>query len=269
MNQIQNDLSRNKLNLLTIHGGRKNQSDANWNNPTETNQYQWEVTEAFVVPQMNKGRVVVKPDIGIASISDILPKFFDKAALSQDFLTHDKVEIKTSRIVPICLAAKNSDLSGMTMRGAGWGLEYQEKPENNPRNPEFSSCMTSELSPKVEHRFQNCDMQKIQANDWECRKDSAPDDYPVDECRNYFNKAEWTEYRDKLQHRFRLSKKKFDKLFRRDIMYVPNGITTTNCTRLDWTEWPYGWCELPGSTDANFKWGICSPSCSEDLMKVM
>ena len=112
-------------------------------------------------------------------------------------------------------------------------------------------------------------MQKIQANDWECRTDRAPDDYPFNQCRNYFNKAEWTDYRSKLLHRFRLTKKKFDKLFRRDIMYVPNGITTINCTRLDWTQWPHGWCELPGSTAASFKWGICSSSCSKDLMKVI
>jgi len=271
VNQIQNDLSRNKLNLLTIHAGRKNQSDANWNDPTETNQYQWEVTDARVIPQMKMGQVTTRPDIGIASISDILPKFFDKDALSKDFRTLDREEIKSSRIVPICLAAENSDFSGKTLKGAGWGWEYQEKPENenNPRNPAYSSCMTTELSLKVEHRFKNCDMQKIQANDWECRKDRAPDDYPVNECRNYFNKAEWTDYRSKLLHRFRLTKKKFDKLFRRDIMYVPNGITTINCTRLDWTQWPHGWCELPGSTAASFKWGICSSSCSKDLMKVI
>ena len=121
MTQIQNDLSRNKLNLLTIHAGRKNQSDTNWNDLTEANQYQWQATEAFVIPQMKMGQVTTRPDIGIALISDFLPKFFDKVALSKDFRTLDREEIKSSRIVPICLAAENSDLSGKTLKGAGWG----------------------------------------------------------------------------------------------------------------------------------------------------
>ena len=110
-------------------------------------------------------------------------------------------------------------------------------------------------------------MQKIKANDWECRTDRHPNGYPFAKCRDYFNKRQWTDYR--TRQRFKLSRKKFDELFRRDIMYVPDGSTTINCTRLHWTDWPYGWCELPKSTDVDFKWGICSSSCSRQLMKVI
>ena len=250
-----------------IYAGRKNQSSANWDNLGEDNQYRWEVSEAFVIPE-TQGNHLKQSDIGIASISEMRPKFFDKNALKKDFNTLTREEIKSSRIVPICLAQKNSDLFGRTLKGAGWGREYHELPQNNPRDPDFSSCMTSELSNR-QYRFKNCDMQKIRANNWECRKDRAPPGYPFAKCRDYFNKDGWKDYKNKLQHRFRLSKKKFDKLFRRDIMYIPSGSTTINCTRLDWTQWPHGWCELPGSTDANFKWGICSSSCSKDLMKVI
>ena len=269
MNQIQNDPGNNNINLLTIHAGRQNQSSVNWNIPPigVNDHYQWEVYGAFIMPQM-KGRVKSEADIGIVSIR-VTESFFDQDVLKRDFFTLHRGQIERSRIVPICLARENSDLSGRTLKGAGWGWEYQEKQQfgiTNPRNPEYSSCMTSELSFR-EYRFKNCDMQKIKANDWECRTDTFPNGYPVAKCRDYFDKTQWTAYR--TRQRFKLSRKEFDKLFRRDIMYVPDGSTTINCTRLAWTDWPYGWCELPESTDVDFKWGICSSSCSTHLMKVM
>ena len=273
VSQIQDDPSNNKLNRLTIYGGRKNQSDANWNNRGELGHYRWQVSHAYIMQNPH----LPDTDIGIASIAESLPenlKLFDQGALLLDFRSRRRNQIKTSRIIPICLAKEKSDLSGKTLKGAAWGLEYEELRENNPRNPEYSSCMTSELSLR-EYRFQNCDMQKIKANDWECRTDQAPNGYPVAECEDYFNEALWADY--KIKQRFAISQKKLDKLYRRDIMYVKNSTTDDpiTCIRVtgelepNWRNWRHGWCELPGSTSTNFKWGICSPSCSIQLMKVI
>ena len=111
-------------------------------------------------------------------------------------------------------------------------------------------------------------MQKIKVNNWECRRDIEPKGYPVAKCEDYFNKAKWTYHTN--QQNFHLSTKKFDKIFRRDIMYVWNGAgNTITCIRPNWRNWPHGWCELPKSTPGDLKWGICSPSCSINLMKVI
>ena len=49
VSQIQNDPSNNRLNILTIYGGRKNQSDANWNNRGELGHYRWQVSHAYIM----------------------------------------------------------------------------------------------------------------------------------------------------------------------------------------------------------------------------
>ena len=83
------------------------------------------------MPQMN-GRVKDEADIGIVSIR-VTESFFDQFLLARDFFTLNREQIERSRIVPICLARENSDLSGKTLKGAGWGWEYQEN--NNSVSP--------------------------------------------------------------------------------------------------------------------------------------
>ena len=198
MSQIQDDPSNNKLNRLTIYGGRKNQSEANWDNRGELGHYRWEASHAHIMQNPH----LPDTDIGIASIAKSLPenlKFFDRGALLLDFRSRNRNRIKTSRIIPICLAKEKSDFSGETLKGAAWGLEYEELRENNPRNPEYSTCMTSELSYPRENRFQDCDMKKIQANNWECRTDHPPDGYQVEKCKVYSKEAHGTALRNKLR----------------------------------------------------------------------
>ena len=273
MNEIQDDPLHDKVNKITIYAGRKNQSREYRDNPSERGRYHWEASGAFVIPRM-KGPHFEQADIGIVEIEDTPDKtqeFFDQYVLYRDFGSPDKEEIKNSRIIPICLASEHSDLSGKTLKGAGWGIEYQEKRENNPRNPEYSTCMTSELSYPRENRFQNCDMRKIQANNWECRTDHPPPGYQAEKCKVYAREARGTALRNKF--RLKLSTKEFSDLFKIDIMYVKkrNGSSIT-CIGTDWNTgryWEHGWCELPKSYPGEeFRWGICSPSCSRDLMRV-
>ena len=257
------------MNKLTIHAGRKNQSQGNWNNLAELNQYHWGVSEAFAMPRIWASNSE-QADIGIAKIPGT-PGFFDKTTLFDDFTSRSKEVLYTSRIVPICLARENSKLSGQTLRGAGWGIEYQEARENNPRNPEYSSCMTSELSYR-ENRFRNCDMEKIKANNWECRTDQPPTRYPATECETLTKTAYDRAFQNKLSNIFSL--KKLKKIFTSSIMYVtkPDG-TKITCIGPDWTHWKYGWCELkehsPPYPSTFHRWGVCSRSCSRGLMRVI
>ena len=70
VSQIQNDPSNNRLNMLTIYGGRKNQSDANWNNRGELGHYRWQVSHAYIMQNPH----LPDTDIGIASIAQSLPE---------------------------------------------------------------------------------------------------------------------------------------------------------------------------------------------------
>ena len=73
-------------------------------------------------------------------------------------------------ILPICLAAKNSDLNNEKIMGVGWGLIYDESPESDStEDPYYSSCMTNEAGPD-EWIFNHCDMQFIKNNNWSCEK---------------------------------------------------------------------------------------------------
>ena len=187
-NQIQLDIVSGIMNKVTIHGGRMNQSSDNWFNPDESGHYQWEVSAAYVMP-IHQNLVFEYEDIGIALINDLHPNnrfFFDKDALYSDFKFGTKQQVRDARVIPLCLASENSEITGKTLTGAGWGKEYNEQELKDPRDPDYSSCMTSEKSLR-EYRFQNCDMKKIKDNNFECRTDKPP---PRDKkCKLYIKKA--------------------------------------------------------------------------------
>ena len=266
-NQIKININSGEMNQITIHGGSMDQSTSYRPNP-ESLQYRWKVSEAYVMPIWHDKEFRYE-DIGIALINDLSPNkklFFDKDALYSDFKFGTKQQVRDAKVIPLCLASEGSHLVGRTLTGAGWGSEYNEVEEKTPRDPTYSSCMTSEKSFR-EYRFQNCDMKKIKANNWQCRTDKSP---PRDKkCKQYIKKA----FKKIRQNIKKLIMEPIDivKLLTRDIFYFEekNG-DLIKCVRLDWThETYYGWCELPKlQNPKTTPWGICSPSCGIDMMKV-
>ena len=267
-NQIQLDIVSGIMNKVTIHGGRMNQSSDNWFNPDASGHYRWEVSAAYVMP-IHQNLVFEYEDIGIALINDLHPNnrfFFDKDALYSDFKFGTKQQVRDARVIPLCLASENSEITGKTLTGAGWGKEYNEQELKDPRDPDYSSCMTSEKSLR-EYRFQNCDMKKIKDNNFECRTDKPP---PRDKkCKQYIKKA-FKKIRENIK-KLKMQPIDMVRLSTRDVFYFEekNG-DVVKCVRLDWTlEKYHGWCELLKLPhEDTIPWGICSPSCSTDMMKV-
>ena len=97
MDQIQRE--HPNINKITIHGGRKNQSSENWNNPTELDQYHWDVSEAYIMYISDDLRID-KEDIGIA----IVPKW--KGFFDRNYLSIDRQNVLHAKIVPIRLGKK-------------------------------------------------------------------------------------------------------------------------------------------------------------------
>ena len=149
-----------KYNEVTVHGGSKDVENFSF-------QKTWTIDEAYTVtdPWYTS---VLSADIGILVLSSKRSKqdlFFDRALLM------DKNELGRAMVVPICLTSvDNANIQGKTLRGVGWGIQYDESPEKEPghlRKTIYSSCMTSAASPFFS-RYQNCDMEKIEQNGWLC-----------------------------------------------------------------------------------------------------
>ena len=267
-NQIKVNINSGEMNQITIHGGHMDQSSAFRPKADDSDLYRWEVSEAHVMPIWHDNEFRYE-DIGIALINDLSPNnklFFDKDALYSDFKFGTKQQVRDARVIPLCLASEGSHLVGRTLTGAGWGSEYNEVEEKTPRDPTYSSCMTSEKSFR-EYRFQNCDMKKIKDNAFECRTDKPP---PRDKkCKQYIKKA-FKKIRENIRNLI-LEPIDIVRLLTRDVFYFEekNG-DVVKCVRLDWTHQKYhGWCELPKlPLEDTIPWGICSPSCSTNTMKV-
>ena len=224
----------------------------------------WRIVSAYV---MKGPRDTFKGshDIGMAITSDSTP-----------FFNHDQLKDTTrnflyyAKVVPICLAAKDTNIDKENMRGVGWGRRYSETPEpteiNPTRNPIYSSCMTNEVG-EEEWKFKGCDLEMIKNSDWYCyqigqvKTPKYPSNYPesqYDKCRQYFTDA-----------RKNLNKDDQDRMDKVDKIYVTNANEKENhekvCYRHEYFN-HMGWCKVQGpNPDA---WGFCSPSCKHDIMKV-
>ena len=259
---------RPQENEIRIYGGRKYQSYADQNN------LPWGASEAYILASISKNIFFLREDIGIALIPDAFPndqRFFDKKALL------NQNSLRNADIVPICLGHLGMDLTGKTLTGAGWGLQYEEVPAVQPRDPLYSSCMTSELSLKIESRFRNCDMESIKANDYECRYDRPPIEMEEMQCKKYITKARRSmkKYLKKLVLPETFGEFGAINTLESIIVYITkkNGeeIACMGTGKDGWWRkaWKYGWCTLPKLLNENKKkWGVCSHSCSRELMKV-
>ena len=259
---------RERENEINIYVGRYS------NDPDESGQLNWihwKASGAYAMPLWKNLRFD-REDIGIALIpSKTSPddRFFNKKELL------NPNSLRNAGVVPICLGRQGIDIHGKTLKGAGYGQQYQEVPVVKPRNPLYSSCMSSELSLR-ESRFRNCDMAQIKANNYECSTEHPPDE--MEECKKYFTKAHTSmrTYLEKLTN----SEKDAIVPLENIIFYIrkksPSRFENDQIVCMGTGEdgwWqkslPYGWCLLPQlPNEKQQNWGVCSSSCSKSLMKV-
>ena len=187
---------------------------------------------------------------------------FDKDKLKTLYLSGRYQEIGKPPILPICLAAKNTNIDKEKIFGVGWGSMYDLTPLS--KDPYYSSCMTNQAGPK-DWTFEPCDMDFIKTNNWACEKKGVPSTTSYNakvfsECRNYFAKA-----------RRILDKKEIEFLDNVDKIYIqyqkdPNqGFLTCYNEKQLFTN---GWCQIHDEIRSEKAWGFCSPSCEESLLKV-
>ena len=262
--------SRNQItpgfNDVTIYGGHKNRVEVKKSKNAENI---FKAVHAFIKggPSSSYPLIDTKEDIGLL-VSDRAMFNADKLKLTQP-LPFDRPPI-----IPICLAAENSDYNHEKVVGVGWGLLYKESPvRTNNQDPIYSSCMSNEVGPD-KWAFEPCDMNwlkkeirvqnVVKKRRWACDKNRYPDEVERDivKCNNYFLHAK------RILDKSQISvMEKIDKIY----IHVKkinkpidlNAPIITCYNKKQFTE--NGWCELQRSSVA---WGFCSPSCDEDLLKV-
>ena len=195
----------------------------------------------------------------------------DLAVLITDRPLFDMEKLKNAQyfdrppIVPICLAAENSDINNEKLFGVGWGLIYDKTSVKKDKDPYYTSCMTNEVGPK-DWTFQPCDMSFVKNNNWACAKKSIPlgktglNKKDWRKCRKYFAKARRD--LDELQI------KALDDV---DKIYIhsqndPNAPFLTCYNEKQFSE--NGWCEVHQELTSTTAWGFCSPSCADKFLQV-
>ena len=257
---------RPRSNEIYIYGGRRFQSfsDTSRPNPQEFGKYRWKAYKAYAMPLKN-GHFHPE-DIGII----IIPEphlFFDKTGLS------NKNTLRRAKVVPICLGRKNLDLNGIILTGAGYGNQYYEFPPPEPpwRAPLYSSCMASEQSLKAS-RFRHCDMRSLRVQEgYKCRTTRPTGMQEDKKCEEY-----WAMARDSGKNyleELSVPIPDREKMLKNSIVKVKdkNGGEVV-CIEANYEDFDYGWCpliSLPEEVQKGIQpWGVCSPSCSKDLMNV-
>ena len=249
---------------------------------TELDHSTWKLNWNIDFAYIKDKRFRLAHDIGILELGrQRTDLFFDHATLMND------VELQNAKIVPICLGASNLHTkidSNTEIRQLGWGNAYEESPLEEDtggiRDPEYSSCMTTQASPDT-WRFQNCDMKKS-AISGVCKKNQNPPEYDIDKvrrCKEYFDKA--YKVNDPHHPGKTLSETRLKDMDFIYVVNIENGKAEKekcfNPTLLS----NFGWCFLSDFKEkhdtryAKHKqlkggeaWGICSPSCNEEYTEV-
>ena len=241
-----------KYNEMKIYGGHMNidelQSDEN-----RENHFIISYAYAKDIDLKNLKDPFVKSDIAIL--------ISNKGLFDHDSLKVTKPLDRPS-MVPICLAAVDTNLIKKEINGVGWGLIYDESPKR-PQNPYYSSCMTNEVGPE-DWRFEHCNWEQLKENQMSCRKDKYPDDVENNDliCKRAF---------------YELKKQKVVTEIGNMDWIDKIHIHTNDPDKPRWICYnekhlvEKGWCEVLGHDPIkrNGKgWGFCSPSCKDDLLKV-
>ena len=246
------------MNYIEVMGG-SNHLSVMTDNPNY--RYRWTIDFGYIMSSDP-----FEDDFGILEITDEV--FFNTSTLM------DPSALPNARIVPICLGAIGTDIKNKDVQSAGWGRMYDEAPKSNPRNPEFSSCMTTQASPK-NWKFQNCDMQRMKrGNNFKCDKTNPPPGYQQEQletCRRLFMIPDSEHGKAALTKITKEKIKNVEKVYHMDMQDTTKLLTCVNPKILQ----TFGWCYLKDypekHEDKNWSgeaWGICSPSCDSKLMKV-
>ena len=196
----------------------------------------------------------------------------DLAILISDKLLFDEEKLKDygpldrPSMLPICLAAMDTNFDNERVMGVGWGKMYDEAPKN-VKNPYYSTCMTNEVGPE-EWRFEHCEQNELNT-DGSCEKKNRPRD--VLENKEICEKA-FTEVTRLSVETLVASMDMVDKILisSKD----PNEPELTCYNERLFQE--KGWCRVLhyktrrhlGKIAYRKQWGFCSPGCKNDKWKV-
>ena len=254
------------FNQIIIYGGhtdyKESQSDRNVKN-TFRIPYVY-IMDGAIDSSTDKWKG--KHDIGML-ITEI--PLFDKKKLKE---LKESTSLDRPPILPICLAAKASNLNNEKIMGVGWGLTYEESPSSDfTKEPFYSTCMTNEVGPD-KWVFEHCDIQFLKNNNWACEKKKYPNLIKKnrDLCKKLFDEARKIYDNSKIEFMDKVDKIHLYKQEDPDapIQNKKNPFLTCYNEKHFLDE---GWCKVHGdSTHSNSEaWGFCSPSCKENLMKVL
>ena len=251
------------FNDITIYGGHKNLDELKDRQNTQ-NTF---VTQYALI----KNGPSSESPYQIESKDDIALLVSDRILFDKNILKNTQ-PLDTPPIIPICLAAEDTDLSNEKIMGVGWGLVYDESPTRTKnKDPYDSSCMTNEVGPE-KWAFERCDMnwikKEIRVNDkvekkaWACDKTNYPGEVKKDvaKCGYYF-----------LEAKRILDGKQIRALEKVEKIHIHENIDNIDFNKPILTCYKErqfiknGWCKLRHSS---IKWGFCSPSCDEDLLRV-
>ena len=96
-----------------------------------------------------------------------------KTSANAPFFTRGEIRHDRS---PICLGAIDIEFLHDDFTSVGWGRRYDEYPPRAKKHPSASSCMKNGVGPK-QWRFEDCDMDMLSSNNWECEKKLIPEGY--------------------------------------------------------------------------------------------
>ena len=253
-------------NEIYVYGGDRS-INAMSKNPDD---FLWPIDKGHVMDETSidsKKTSFDEYDIGILKIPDTFRTFFEDKVLK------DKAKLNIAQIVPVCLAALDTDTKSKKFKMAGWGQDYDEIPRRESstehRDPIISSCMTSEASPRL-RKYRNCNMELLKKSGpdgeyWDCEKRDLPPSYKgkYERCKDYFTLASDGNdpvTKKKLKERLDRVQKMYivdDKWRYIDICYNPTLFSK------------YGWCNITHTKGADqYAWGMCSPSCRTEILKV-
>ena len=225
-----------------------NRIAAKWGNKDKRDlPYKHIMDEAWVMHQEKRGETFgYNYDIGLVKLVKKKKLFYDTGTG------------RTVNVGPICLAARDTDISQEDITVVGWGVRYTETPvkKNNQRKPRRSSCTTNQFSP-LGNMFEPCDMQALKDNGWKCNigTDKVPKGYAREACLKYLQMAseavgdsDKEEFEQTKQIQLNLKARNGDIIIIR--CYKDELFTATD----------KGWCKITRAT-GDMDWGFCDTSC--------
>ena len=258
-NEITKDEYQRPINSIKVGAGNKNKDKL----------IEFDITFAIVY-----SKIPIDP-----SISNLDDLGLLKTDSGVNFYSQTDLKAAHFDIGPICLAAKNAELSDHNIATVGWGRRFSENLKENPKDgPKQNqhSCTTNQHGP-MRHRFQHCDVDDLDEAFWDCKfkieiMEEYPHGYDNEKCPDLIKKADATVkeaiansgmddllYKWKDTFKIEIIEKNKDEIL--DF----NNVKTCYKSKLFEER---GWCIVKKNnldTREDDQWGFCDTSC--DIMK--